>query len=117
MSPPGSLSRPNMAAAPHRPAAARPSAGTAPAPRVRGPAPPPRGRHLRPPTPPAATAATAAPANGALSDADVDRIARRVVELLGERLVREVAWEVIPDMAELVIKDRIRELERQLEGP
>jgi hypothetical protein len=54
---------------------------------------------------------------GTLSEADVERIARRVVELLGERLVREVAWEVIPDMAELVIKDRVRELERQLEGP
>ena len=53
---------------------------------------------------------------GELSDGDVDRIARRVVELMGEKLLREVAWEVVPDMAELVIKDRIRELERQLEG-
>ena len=55
-------------------------------------------------------------ANGALTEGDVDRIARRVVELLGDGLLREVAWEVIPDMAELVIKDRIRELERQLDG-
>ena len=70
------------------------------------------------PTPPPATApAAAAPANGGLSDADVDRIARRVVELIGEQAVREVAWEVVPDMAELVIKDRLRELERQLEVP
>ena len=72
---------------------------------------------------PAASAAAAAPpsaaaaANGGLSDADVDRIARRVVELLGDQLIREVAWEVVPDMAELVIKDRLRELERQLEVP
>ncbi len=66
----------------------------------------------------ASTPASSAPsANGNLSDADVDRIARRVVELIGERLVREVAWEVVPDMAELVIKDRLRELERQLESP
>lgn len=55
-------------------------------------------------------------AAGALSEDDVDRIARRVVELLGDKLLREVAWEIVPDMAELVIKDRIRELERQLEG-
>ena len=68
-------------------------------------------------TAPAAAAGPAAGANGGLSDADVDRIARRVVELIGERLVREVAWEVVPDMAELVIKDRLRELERQLEVP
>jgi CheY-like chemotaxis protein len=70
-----------------------------------------------PAAPPATASAASAPANGALSDADVDRIARRVVELIGEQAVREVAWEVVPDMAELVIKDRLRELERQLEVP
>ncbi|MDX1632381.1 MAG: response regulator [Thermoanaerobaculia bacterium] len=50
-----------------------------------------------------------------LSDAEVDRIARRVVELLGDRMLRDIAWEVVPDLAEVVIKDRIRELERQVE--
>ena len=70
-----------------------------------------------PPVAVPAPASAARGADGALSEADVDRIARRVVELLGEQLVREVAWEVVPDMAELVIKDRIRELERQLESP
>jgi CheY-like chemotaxis protein len=53
--------------------------------------------------------------SGALSDGDVDRIARRVVELLGDRAVRDVAWEVIPDMAEVIIRDRLRELEGQVE--
>lgn len=53
--------------------------------------------------------------NGRLSDDDVDRIARRVVELLGDRTVRDVAWEVIPDMAEVIIRDRLRELEAQVE--
>jgi CheY-like chemotaxis protein len=53
--------------------------------------------------------------NGRLSDDDVDRIARRVVELLGDRTVRDVAWEVIPDMAEVIIRDRLRELESQVE--
>jgi len=52
---------------------------------------------------------------GRLSDDDVDRIARRVVELLGDKAVRDVAWEVVPDMAEVVIKDRLRELESQVE--
>ncbi|MEM7049718.1 MAG: response regulator [Acidobacteriota bacterium] len=59
-------------------------------------------------------AATAGDA-GSLSDADVDRIARRVAELVGDRMAREVAWEVIPDLAEVVIKDRLRELEGQLD--
>jgi hypothetical protein len=53
--------------------------------------------------------------NGRLSDEDVDRVARRVVELLGDRTVRDVAWEVIPDMAEVIIRDRLRELESQVE--
>jgi len=50
-----------------------------------------------------------------LSDEDVERIARRVAELVGERAVKEVAWEVIPDLAEVVIKDRIQQLESQVE--
>src|SRR6266545_3295981 len=53
---------------------------------------------------------------GALSDEDVDRIARRVVELMADRAIRDVAWEVIPDMAEMVIRDRLRELESQAES-
>jgi DNA-binding response OmpR family regulator len=50
-----------------------------------------------------------------MSDEAVDRIARRVVELLSEDSIREVAWEVIPDLAEVVIKERLNELERQVE--
>jgi hypothetical protein len=30
-------------------------------------------------------------------------------------VVREVAWEVVPDLAEVVIKDRLRELESQID--
>jgi len=50
-----------------------------------------------------------------LSDEDVDRIARRVVELIGDHTIREISWDVIPDLAEIVIKDRIRELEGQVD--
>jgi CheY-like chemotaxis protein len=50
-----------------------------------------------------------------ISDADVDRIARRVVELMADDAVREVAWDVIPDLAEIVIKDRIQQLEAEAE--
>jgi CheY-like chemotaxis protein len=72
--------------------------------------------------PPAALAAEpvelpAEPVRGgiSLSDADVERIARRVAELVGEQVVRDVAWEVIPDLAEVLITDRLRELEAQIE--
>jgi len=53
---------------------------------------------------------------GPLSDEDVDRIARRIVELLGDRAIRDVAWEVVPDLAEVVIRGRLRELESQVES-
>jgi CheY-like chemotaxis protein len=63
----------------------------------------------------AGSASAAAGAAAALGDHDVDRIARRVVELIGDKVVRDIAWEVIPDLAEVVIKDRLRELESQVE--
>ena len=56
----------------------------------------------------------APPALGAtLSEGDMDRIARRVVELMSDKVVREVAWEVIPEMAEMAVRERIRELESE----
>lgn len=92
---------PTAPASDTRPTAARPIAAPPPAP---APAPPA-----------AAPAATAENGHVSLSDEDVERIARRVVELVGEKTVREVAWEVVPDMAEVVIRERIRELESQVE--
>jgi CheY-like chemotaxis protein len=64
-----------------------------------------------------ASAAESAPpaGNGQLSDDDVERIARRVVELMADKAVRDVAWEVVPDLAELLIRDRLRELESQVD--
>ena len=50
-----------------------------------------------------------------LTDEQVDRIARRVVELLSPEAVREVAWEVVPDMAEIVVRERLHLLEREAE--
>lgn len=50
-----------------------------------------------------------------LSDDQIDKLAQRVVEKLSDRIVREIAWEVIPDMAEIVIKKRIKELEAGIE--
>jgi CheY-like chemotaxis protein len=50
---------------------------------------------------------------GELSDAQIERIARRVVELMSDHVVRNIAWEVIPDLAEVVVKERIRQLENE----
>jgi CheY-like chemotaxis protein len=51
----------------------------------------------------------------ALSDDDVDRIARRLLELAGDR-IEQIAWDVIPDMAELVVRERVREIEEEAGG-
>ncbi|MBP9144618.1 MAG: response regulator [Thermoanaerobaculia bacterium] len=65
--------------------------------------------------PAGAALAPVAAAGAALSDADIDRIARRMVELVGDKAVRDVAWEVVPDLAEVLLKSRIRELESSID--
>lgn len=56
----------------------------------------------------------AAPASaGDLTEEQIDRIARRVVQLMSEQVVKNIAWEVIPDLAETVVKERIRQLESE----
>ena len=50
-----------------------------------------------------------------LSDDDVDRIARRLLELAADR-IEHIAWDVIPDMAEVVVRERMRELEAAAEN-
>lgn len=69
--------------------------------------------------PPEDVAAAAEGAQGEpmprLSDEDIDRIARRVVDLAADRL-DQIAWEVVPDMAEIVVRQRIRELEAEADA-
>ena len=48
-----------------------------------------------------------------LTEEQVDRIARRVVQMISDQVVRNIAWEVIPDLAEMVVKERIRQLESE----
>lgn len=72
------------------------------------PIPTPAPAALAPEAPPMAIAR-----GGELSDEQIDRIARRVVELMSDQVVRNIAWEVIPDLAEMVVKERIRQLEAE----
>ena len=51
--------------------------------------------------------------SGPISDEDVERIARKVVEMISDKAVREIAWEVVPDMAEIAVRKRLRELEAE----
>ncbi|HSP34671.1 MAG TPA: response regulator [Thermoanaerobaculia bacterium] len=62
---------------------------------------------------PAETAASSNGNGADLTDEQIDRIARRVVQLMSDQVVRNIAWEVIPDLAEMVVKERIRQLETE----
>jgi CheY-like chemotaxis protein len=44
-----------------------------------------------------------------LSPEAIDAIARRTVELMSDKVVREIAWEVVPELAELLIKKKLEE--------
>ncbi len=67
------------------------------------------------PESPAPPPAAPEPALGGvtLSPAEIDAIARVVVEKLSDRVVREIAWDVVPDLAEIIVRERIRQLERE----
>ena len=41
----------------------------------------------------------------------VEAVTREVVKRLSQDLLREIAWEVVPDLAAKIIRERIRELE------
>jgi hypothetical protein len=50
-----------------------------------------------------------APSPDQLSPEMIDAIARRCVELMSDKVIREIAWEVVPDLAELLIKRQLEE--------
>ena len=53
--------------------------------------------------------AVRAVAPGELSPEMIDAIARRAVELMSDKVIREIAWEVVPDLAELLIRKQLEE--------
>jgi CheY-like chemotaxis protein len=56
---------------------------------------------------PEPVAASASFSPGQLTPEMIDVIARRVVEMMSDKVVREIAWEVVPDLAELLIKQQL----------
>jgi CheY-like chemotaxis protein len=66
---------------------------------------------------PASALPNASSGTPTLTPADLDAIARLVVERLSERILREIAWDVVPDLAEIIVRERIRELERDEHEP
>lgn len=65
-----------------------------------------------PVAPISATAETAAPGRISLDQLDpevINAIARRAVELLSDKAIREIAWEVVPELSELMIRRQLEE--------
>ena len=58
---------------------------------------------------PAAVAPATSISTDQLSPEMIDAIARRAVELMSDKVIREIAWEVVPDLAELLIKRQLEE--------
>jgi CheY-like chemotaxis protein len=61
------------------------------------------------PEPVVASAPATSIAADRLSPEMIDAIARRAVELMSDKVIREIAWEVVPDLAELLIKRQLEE--------
>jgi CheY-like chemotaxis protein len=98
------------------PAAATPAWSPAPEPAAAAPMsePIPEPPVWTPPAPATAPSQAAASATGGnLTEEQINRIARRVIQLMSDQVVRNIAWEVIPDLAEMVVKERIRQLEAE----
>jgi CheY-like chemotaxis protein len=56
---------------------------------------------------PEPVAASTSISPGQLTPEMIDVIARRVVEMMSDKVIREIAWEVVPDLAELLIKEQL----------
>ena len=52
-----------------------------------------------------------APAFGRISPADLDAVAEKVVKMLSSEVVREIAWEVLPEMSEVLIREQMQRSE------
>jgi CheY-like chemotaxis protein len=52
-----------------------------------------------------------------LSEVDLDRLARRVTQYLAADTLRDIAWDVVPEIAERMIRERLQQLENDADTP
>jgi len=56
---------------------------------------------------------------GSLSEEQLDqladKVAERLVEKLGQASIKEIVWDVVPELAEAMIKKRIYQLEQSVD--
>lgn len=74
--------------------------------RMAGARTPAGGDELPPAARPSATRPNPGPLS--LSESEMDTLARRIVGMMSADVVREVAWEVVPELSEVLIKERLQ---------
>ena len=47
-------------------------------------------------------------------DALADRVAKKVLSALSEKVIQEIAWEVVPDLAETLIQKEIEAIKAKI---
>lgn len=52
-------------------------------------------------------------ASAEIPDEVVDRIVERVVRRMSQEVIREIAWEVVPELSDVIIRQRLEELEKK----
>jgi hypothetical protein len=50
----------------------------------------------------------AAPPSAAISDDDVDRIADRVIKKLSTQVIENIAWDIVPDITEKIVREELK---------
>jgi hypothetical protein len=63
---------------------------------------------------PATPAPPVAAPEGVDMDALADRVAKKVLSQLSEKVIQEIAWEVVPDLAEALIQKEIEEIKAKI---
>ncbi|HEY2381779.1 MAG TPA: response regulator [Terriglobia bacterium] len=50
-------------------------------------------------------------ATGAMSEADIDRIADRVIQKLSTQVIESIAWDIVPDITEKIVRQELRRID------
>ncbi|UCF80793.1 MAG: response regulator [Acidobacteriota bacterium] len=50
-----------------------------------------------------------------LNEEEIQKVVERAVKRISEKVLREIAWEVVPDLAEVLIRKKIEEIEKDAE--
>jgi CheY-like chemotaxis protein len=50
------------------------------------------------------------PTANAISEADVDRIADRVIQKLSTQVIESIAWEIVPDITEKIVRQELKRI-------